>query len=137
MVHHGFQGSHSSLKKQIQNKYGSLAEFCLEFDLAINATCWEKEETAIRVAKKIGSLDRIQVRSQSLFNFLQKEGLIEKIGLPENQVDILIKSILEYACQSESRLYGSIIEQWFLREDNLGVIEDIPDVVAGVLNPSI
>ena len=43
----------------------------------INGTKWESDETAIRVACKLGSLDAIEQKSISLFKYLQQRDLVD------------------------------------------------------------
>lgn len=73
-----YTGSLPSFKRQITRIYGSYAEYCLEKGYDINSTKWESEETAIRVAKKLGSIDKVKEKSSSLLKYLESRKLIFK-----------------------------------------------------------
>lgn len=74
-----FDGSLGSFKKMISKRYGSFGEYCLERGYDINNTKWESDETALRVAKKIGSLEKIKIKSSSLYKYLLDNNLLDKI----------------------------------------------------------
>lgn len=76
-IKHNFGGSFIAFKRQLQNTYGSYAEFCLEKGLDINTTKWESEETALRVAKKLGSLSEVKKKSPSLLKYLEDKKLLK------------------------------------------------------------
>ncbi|MDE0119823.1 MAG: hypothetical protein OXM55_07435 [Bdellovibrionales bacterium] len=128
-VHYGFKGSTKALQSQLQRDYGSVAEFCLEYGLPLNASSWEKSETAIRVAKKIGSISQIEKKSPSLLKFLETHKLLEELNLPIHQSDFLIYSLLSYVCNTDKDLFTTIVEQWFIISNYGELSEDIPDVI--------
>jgi hypothetical protein len=72
-----FDGSFLAFKKQIQKAYGSYAEFCLAKGLEINSTKWESDETAIRVARKLGSVETVKEKCPSLLKYLEDKKLIK------------------------------------------------------------
>jgi hypothetical protein len=74
-VKENFSGSELAFKKQVQKLYGSFAEYCLVKGYDINTSKWESDETAIRVAKKLGSKAAIQAKSKSLYNYLNEKDL--------------------------------------------------------------
>lgn len=74
-----YQGSFGSFKKLISKKYGSFAEYCILKGLDINGTKWESDETATRVAKKLGSIEAIKYRAASLFKYLSDRDLLDQI----------------------------------------------------------
>ncbi len=73
-----FNGSLQSFKRQITRTYGSYAEYCMAKGYDINTTKWDFEETALRVAKKLGSLEEIQRKSPSLLKYLEDRKLTKK-----------------------------------------------------------
>jgi hypothetical protein len=73
-----FSGSLQSFKRQITRTYGSYAEYCLKKGYDINTTRWDSEETALRVARKLGSLEEVQRKSPSLLKYLEERKLIKK-----------------------------------------------------------
>ncbi|MGE3759147.1 MAG: hypothetical protein AB7H97_15395 [Pseudobdellovibrionaceae bacterium] len=73
-----FDGSFLSFKKQIQRTYGSYAEFCLAKGLDINNTKWESDETAIRVARKLGSAAVVKEKCPSLLKYLEEKKLFKE-----------------------------------------------------------
>lgn len=73
-----YQGSFGSFKKMIARKYGSFAEYCVDRGYDINGTRWDSNETALRVAKKLGSLEAIKLRAVSLYKYLSEKGLLEQ-----------------------------------------------------------
>jgi hypothetical protein len=75
-----YDGSFGSFKKMISKKYGSFAEYCLERGHDINNTKWESDETALRVAEKIGSTENIKVMSSSLYRYLEEKKILKKIA---------------------------------------------------------
>lgn len=78
-IKYNFDGSFLSFKKQIQKTYGSYAEFCLAKGLDINTTKWESDETAIRVARKLGSLSAIKEKCPSLMKYLEDKKLVREV----------------------------------------------------------
>lgn len=74
-----FDGSLGSFKKMISKRYGSFGEYCLSKGYDINNTKWESDETALRVAQKIGSLEDIKLKSSSLYKYLLEKNLLDKI----------------------------------------------------------
>jgi hypothetical protein len=74
-----FNGSLMSFKRQLTRTYGSYAEYCLSKGYDINTTKWDSEETAIRVAKKLGSVEAIQRKSPSLLKYLEDRKLLTKV----------------------------------------------------------
>ncbi|KYG67624.1 hypothetical protein AZI85_17240 [Bdellovibrio bacteriovorus] len=77
-IKYNFDGSFLSFKKQIQKAYGSYAEFCLAKGLDINTTKWESDETAIRVARKLGSVDAVKEKCPSLLKYLEDKKLLRE-----------------------------------------------------------
>jgi len=77
-VKYNFDGSFISFKRQLQKVYGSYAEFCLEKGLDINTTRWESDETAIRVARKLGSIAAVKEKSPSLLKYLEDKKLLNE-----------------------------------------------------------
>ncbi|RYZ88774.1 MAG: hypothetical protein EOP06_10385 [Proteobacteria bacterium] len=73
-----FDGSFQSFKRQIQRAYGSYAEFCLEKGLEINTSTWDSKETAIRVARKLGTPASVKTKCPSLLKYLEDKGLVEE-----------------------------------------------------------
>lgn len=76
---YNFNGSLQSFKRQITRMYGSYAEYCLQKGYDINTTKWDSEETAIRVARKLGSLSEIERKSPSLLKYLDERNLTKRI----------------------------------------------------------
>ena len=68
-IRFNFQGTESAFKRHIQKIYGSFSEYCIEKGYDINTHRWESKETALRCAKKLGSLRAIRKRSRSLYDF--------------------------------------------------------------------
>jgi len=81
-IKYNFDGTFLSFKKQIQKTYGSYAEFCLEKGLDVNTTKWESEDTAIRVARKLGSLKSIEEKCPSLSKYLKDRNLM-RVAFPD------------------------------------------------------
>lgn len=81
-IQFNFDGSMSSFKRYLQRTYGSFAEYCIEKGYDINSCKWETEETAMRVAHRLGSIDEIKRKSSSLYNFLESKNLLKtlKVG---------------------------------------------------------
>lgn len=77
-----FDGSFGSFKKLIAKKYGSFAEYCLLKGYDINNTKWESDETAIRVAQKLGSANQVKLKSASLYKYLEEHNLLQ-IAFPK------------------------------------------------------
>ena len=73
-----FNGSLQSFKRQITRTYGSYAEYCLKKGYDINTTRWDSEETALRVARKLGSIEEIGRKSPSLLKYLEERKLTKK-----------------------------------------------------------
>lgn len=73
-----FNGTLQSFKRQITRTYGSYAEYCLAKGYDINTTKWDSEETALRVARKLGSVDETQRKSPSLLKYLGDRKLLKK-----------------------------------------------------------
>ena len=73
-----FEGSFLSFKKFIQRQYGSFAEYCIQKGYDINSSKWESDETALRVARKLGSLDAVKAKSKSLYNYLVEHSLLDE-----------------------------------------------------------
>jgi hypothetical protein len=78
-IYHGYTGSYSAFMKHIQRTYGSFAEYCLQKGYDINTTKWGDKDTALRVARKIGSEVEIKHQSPSLYKFLIENGLLENL----------------------------------------------------------
>lgn len=74
-----FDGSLQSFKRQITRTYGSYAEYCLNKGYDINTTRWDSEETALRVARKLGNFEEIQRKSPSLMKYLEDNELTKKV----------------------------------------------------------
>lgn len=77
-IKYNFDGSFLSFKRQLQKTYGSYAEFCLVKGLDINTTKWESDETAIRVARKLGSVEKVKEKSPSLLKYLEDKKLLKE-----------------------------------------------------------
>jgi hypothetical protein len=77
-IKYNFDGSFLSFKRQLQKTYGSYAEFCLAKGLDINTTKWESPETAIRVARKLGSAVVVKEKCPSLLKYLEEHKLIKE-----------------------------------------------------------
>lgn len=84
-IHFHFNGTFESFKRSIQRQYGSFAEYCLMKGYDINSTKWENDETAIRVAKKLGSREEVKKQSSSLYKYLTDKKLWEKIWAQEQE----------------------------------------------------
>jgi hypothetical protein len=78
-IQFNFDGSMSSFKRYLQRTYGSFAEYCIDKGYDINSCKWESEETALRVAFRLGSVDEIKKRSSSLYNFLESKNLLKQL----------------------------------------------------------
>lgn len=78
-IQFNFDGSMSSFKRYLQRTYGSFAEYCIDKGYDINSCKWESEETAMRVAFRLGSTEEIKKKSLSLYNFLSTKGLLKKL----------------------------------------------------------
>ena len=74
-----FQGTENAFKRHIQKLYGSYAEYCIQKGYDVNSCFWDCEETALRCAKKLGGLEQVKKRSKSLYHFLEKNNLLEKL----------------------------------------------------------
>lgn len=73
-----FNGTLSSFKRILAKEYGSFAEYCILKGYDINKTKWENDETAIRVARQLGSIDEVKIRSKSLFKYLTDKKLFDE-----------------------------------------------------------
>ena len=124
-VHLGFSGSETALKNRIQKDFGSVAEFCLEKGLPINATKWEDEQVAVRVAKKLGSLEVIRSKSKSLIKFLKSNDLLVKLNLPETSFEDLIVLLTHYMW-GVSEKSKNVLEKWFIDSNNLSALKENP-----------
>ncbi len=78
-IQFNFDGSISSFKRYLQRTYGSFAEYCIEKGYDINSCKWESEETALRVATRLGTAEEIKKKSSSLYNFLESKGLLKQL----------------------------------------------------------
>lgn len=78
-IQFNFDGSMSSFKRYLQRTYGSFAEYCIEKGYDINSCKWESEETAMRVALRLGDIDEIKKKSSSLYNFLESKNLLKQL----------------------------------------------------------
>lgn len=78
-IQFNFDGSLGSFKRYLQRTYGSFAEYCIAKGYDINTCRWESEETALRVANQIGSVEEIKRRSSSLYNFLESKNLLHQL----------------------------------------------------------
>ena len=116
-VHMGFNGSEASFKRWMQREWGSVAEFCLEQGLAINATHWDSPETAIRVARKIGTPSEIKKKSPALYKYLNKNELLSSVELSGNDLSALINALLGNIWEDTSS-YNKILEKWLLASEN-------------------
>jgi hypothetical protein len=76
-IQHHYNGTFSSFKRVIQRKYGSFAEFCIKKGYDINSSKWESDESAVRVAKALGSISEVKKRSTSLMKYLTENDLLE------------------------------------------------------------
>jgi hypothetical protein len=77
-----YSGSYSAFNRMIGRQYGSFAEYCILKGYDINSTRWESDETALRVAAKLGSLEAVKQRSKSLLKYLEENELL-KIAFPK------------------------------------------------------
>lgn len=82
-IEFSYSGTYGSFTKMIEKEYGSFAEYCVLKGYDINGTRWDNQETAIRVAKKLGSKEAVRVKAVTLFKYLSEKGLIDKIFDPE------------------------------------------------------
>lgn len=112
-IHYGFKGSEPSFKNWLQEHYGSVAEYCLAKKLPINATKWESQSTALRVAKKLGSINNIKIRSKSLFRYLESENLLSKLDLPDSSSDSLIAGLVK-SIWSNEKIQKSVLDKWYI-----------------------
>lgn len=141
-IHYGFKGSETSFKSWLQDQYGSVAEYCLIKNLPINVKKWESQSTAIRVAKKLGSVNNIKIRSKSLFRYLESEGLLSEIDLPESSSDSLIADLIA-AIWSNKKVQKSVLDKWYIDSaiskfgDTSGVaeIKKLADELSAALSP--
>ncbi len=78
-IQFNYDGSFGSFKKFVEKKYGSFAEYCLLKGYDINNTKWESEETAIRVAQKIGTPNQVKLKSTSLYKYLEERNLLTEL----------------------------------------------------------
>lgn len=78
-IQFNFDGSMSSFKRYLQRTYGSFAEYCIDKGYDINSCKWESEETALRVAHRLGSIEEIKRKSSSLYNFLESKKLLQQL----------------------------------------------------------
>lgn len=78
-IQFNFDGSLSAFKRYVQRTYGSFAEYCIDKGYDINSCRWESEETALRVATRLGTIPEIKRKSSSLYNFLESKGLLKKL----------------------------------------------------------
>lgn len=72
-----YQGTLGSFKKMISRRYGSFAEYCINKGYDINGTKWENDETAVRVARKLGTVAEVKKRASSLYKYLTDKGLLD------------------------------------------------------------
>lgn len=79
-IQFNFAGSLGSFKRYLQRTYGSFAEYCISKGYDINNCKWESEETALRVAGQIGSLEELKKRSPSLYKFLESKDLLGQLS---------------------------------------------------------
>ena len=110
-IHHAFKGSENAFKSWLQDQYGSLAEYCLAKGLPINATNWESHETAVRVAKKLGSISAIRSRSKSLLRYLEINLLLKMADIPELNVDHLITELVT-SIWEDPKIYAQVLNKW-------------------------
>ncbi|MFN7455467.1 MAG: hypothetical protein ACK5RO_12505 [Pseudobdellovibrionaceae bacterium] len=78
-IKRNYSGTLMAFKRQITRMYGSYAEYCLNKGYDINTTKWDSEDTAIRVARKLGSIEEIQRKSSSLLKYLEEKKLLKKV----------------------------------------------------------
>jgi hypothetical protein len=72
-----YSGTYSAFNRMIARQYGSFAEYCILKGYDINSTKWDSDETALRVATKLGSLEAVKQRSKSLLKYLEENDLVE------------------------------------------------------------
>lgn len=72
-----YSGTYSAFNRMIARQYGSFAEYCILKGYDINSTKWDSDETALRVAAKLGSLETVKQRSKSLLKYLEENDLVE------------------------------------------------------------
>lgn len=84
-VQFNYNGSLGSFKKFIAKQYGSFAEYCIIKGYDVNNTKWENDETALRVARKLGSRDAIAKRSKSLLKYLEDKELLSEVFLSKTE----------------------------------------------------
>lgn len=77
-----YSGTYSAFNRMIGRQYGSFAEYCILKGYDINSTRWESDETALRVAAKLGSLDAVKTRSKSLLKYLEEKDLV-RVAFPK------------------------------------------------------
>ncbi|MBS1984819.1 MAG: DUF2779 domain-containing protein [Bdellovibrionales bacterium] len=75
-IQFNFDGSFGSFKKHVAKQFGSFAEYCLMKGYDINNTKWESDETAVRVARKLGSIEVVKAKSPTLFTYLSERDLL-------------------------------------------------------------
>lgn len=111
-----YSGTYSAFNRMIGRQYGSFAEYCILKGYDINSTRWESDETALRVAAKLGSLDAVQARSKSLYKYLHDRNLVDlafaKDNVPSNSpkkritsVRLLTKSRFKVGHSCPTKLY--------------------------------
>jgi hypothetical protein len=77
-----YSGTYSAFNRMIGRQYGSFAEYCILKGYDINSTRWESDETALRVAAKLGSLEAVKQKSKSLLKYLEENDLV-KVAFPK------------------------------------------------------
>lgn len=74
-----YSGTYSAFNRMIGRQYGSFAEYCILKGYDINNTKWDSDDTALRVAAKLGSLEVVKEKSKSLSKYLEEKNLIKII----------------------------------------------------------
>lgn len=87
-----YSGSFDTFRKMITRQYGSFAEYCILKGYDINSTRWESEETALRVAAKLGSLEAVKTRSRSLLKYLEERNLMEEVFVKKSSTSKIHRS---------------------------------------------
>jgi hypothetical protein len=74
-----YSGGFSTFKRLICEHYGSFAEYCLQKGYDLNHSKWDDKDVAIRCAQKLGSIEAIQARSSTLYNYLNDNNLLRSL----------------------------------------------------------
>lgn len=124
-----FSGSLQAFKRQITRTYGSYAEYCLQKGYDINTTRWDMEETALRVAKKLGSLEAVEKKSTSLVKYLEEKKLTKLVFSKgaDPKIRPLTKSRFKTGLECPTKLFFSARSEYGNKKDQDEFLKALAD----------